>query len=95
MAQSSPFKMSYGKKSMAGVQSGAAPKVMKGAREAGEKYKAPKMGMNSIGTKAVSKSSGNVSMKPQSASDKTRYTQAKQPVQYSNAGTPRATKFVC
>lgn len=100
----SAMKMSYGGKmtprGVPAVNSGSAemgPKVMKGARSAGEKYKAPKMGMAAGSTKkgGKEKSSGNVSMMAQSASDKNRYTQAKQPTQYSNAGTPGATKFIC
>jgi len=100
--ESSPMKkMGYGKGKLAGLpaingkgKSESAPKVMKGAREAGEKYKAPKAGMNAISRKADTKSSGNVTMKPQSASDKNRYTQAKQPAQFTNLGQ-KATKFLC
>ena len=103
MAEKSAMKMSYGKVTPRGVpavnsgKAEMAPKVMKGARSAGEKYKAPKMGMKSGSARkgGSEKSSGNVSMMKQSASDKNRYTQAKQPTQYSNAGTPVGTKFIC
>ena len=100
--EKSPMKMKYGKMTPAGVpavNSGKAemgPKVMKGARAAGEKYKAPKMGMNAISAKkADTKSSGNVQMKPQSQSDRNRYKGVPQPVAYSNAGVPGKTKFIC
>lgn len=98
----SPMKMSYGKVTPRGVPAmskGSAetgPKVMKGARAAGEKYKAPKMGMSgmSANKSGSEKSSGNVAMNPQSASDKNRYSQAVQPSAYTNNGV-KATKFVC
>ena len=58
MVKSSPMKMNYGgkmtPKGIPAVNSGKAemgPKVMKGARAAGEKYKAPKMGMTAHGPK--------------------------------------------
>ena len=101
--EKSPMKMAYKggmtPKGVPAVNSGKAemgPKVMKGARAAGEKYKAPKMGMSSGSTKkgGSEKSSGNVKMMAQSSSDKNRYTQAKQPQSYSNLG-PKATKFIC
>ncbi len=99
----SPMKMSYGKTTPSGVpainKGGAetGPKVMKGVRAAGEKYKAPKMGMAAGSTKkgGSMKSSGNVSMMAQSPSDKNRYTQAKQPTQDSNNGIAGKTKFIC
>ena len=70
------------------------PKIMKGARAAGEKYK--KVGDLTLrGKGATDKSSGQSLPVRQSNSDKTRYSQAKQPVQYSNAATPKATTFVC
>ncbi len=91
------MKVKAGKPSMKGVQSGMAPKVIKGARSAGEKYKAPKAGMTAGSARkgGSEKSSGNVTMMKQSASDKNRYSQAKQPVQFSNAGVAKATKFIC
>lgn len=71
-----------------------APKIMKGARAAGEKFKKPG-NLTLRGKSATDKSSSQSLPSAQSASDKNRYRQAKQPTQYSNAGTPKATKFVC
>lgn len=93
----SPLAMSYsGKKAPAGVQSGAAPKIMKGSREAGEMYKKPGS-ISRQGKSATDKSSGQSNPVKQSASDKVQYTQAKQPAQYSNLdnGGLKATRFVC
>lgn len=105
MATKSPMKMAYGKTTpnVVGVSMGSKgkasetkPMIMKGTRSAGVMYKAPTAaGMSRKGKAADDKSTGNVSMMAQSASDKNRYSQAKQPEQYSNAGTPKKTKFLC
>lgn len=94
MATASPLKMKYsGGKAPQGVQSGAAPKIMKGARSAGAMYKPANGGSQSAGKKASDKSSGQSNPVKGSQSDRVRYTQAKQPAQYNNE--LRATKFVC
>lgn len=95
----SPLKnaMAYPKNGMApkGVQSGATPKIMKGARAAGEKYKTPSIGALR-GRNATDKSSGQSNPTKGSTRDKEKYNQAKQPVQFSNAERPAgACKFVC
>lgn len=92
-----PLKMNYsGKKSMPGVQSGAAPKIMKGAREAGAMYKKPGT-ISQQGKNAKDMSSGQSNPVKGSPRDKIKYTQAKQPVAFSNAdnGGMKMTKFVC
>lgn len=90
-----PLKMSYkGGMAPKGVQSGATPKVMKGARAAGDMYKKPG-DLNLRGKSATDKSSGQSMPSKQSASDKNRYKGKAQPMAYSNGGTPAYTKFVC
>lgn len=95
-----PLKMKYsGTMAPKGVPSGKGSstpaKVMKGARSAGEMYKKPATGTLK-GKNAKDNSSGQSNPSKQSASDKVRYTQAKQPVQFSNADRPAgACKFVC
>lgn len=102
-----PLKMKYsGKVTPSGVpgvsmgmdgKKGSTPtKVMKGARSAGEMYKKPGA-MTLKGKNATDKSSGQSNPVKQSASDKIRYTQAKQPAQFSNVdnGGMKMTKFVC
>lgn len=77
-----------------GNKSETGPKVMKDARAAGAMYKKPgALALRGKGARDMS--SSNTGPSAQSASDKNRYVQAKQPTQYSNAGTPKATRFVC
>lgn len=101
-----PLKMKYSGKATPNVpglsmgmdgKKGSTPtKVMKGARSAGEMYKKPSA-MTLKDKNATDKSSGQSLPSKQSASDKVRYIQAKQPAQYSNAdnGGMKGTKFVC
>lgn len=80
-----------------GGKKGSTPaKVMKGARSAGEMYKKPGA-MTLKGKNAKDMSSGQSNPTKGSSYDKTKYTQAKQPVQFSNAdnGGMKMTKFVC
>ncbi len=81
---------------MDGKKGSTPTKVMKGVRAAGEMYKKPGS-MTLRGKNATDKSSGQSNPTKGSASDRVRYTQAKQPVQFSNAdnGGMKGTKFVC
>lgn len=69
-------------------------KVMKGERAAGKMYKAPGT-IKQQGKNAKDMSSGQSNPTKGSSYDKTKYTQAKQPIAFSNEAGPRATKFVC
>lgn len=79
-----------------GVQSGSTPKIMKGPREAGAMYKTPSIGALR-GKNAKDMSSGQSMSTQGSQRDKTKYTQARQPAQFSNLdnGGMKGTKFVC
>lgn len=96
----SPMKMKYSGTTPKGVPAlnkGKSSNETKaksfGARSAGEYYKKPSVDAKA-GKTGKDKSSSNNTMRSQSASDKNRYTQATQPVQYSNE-YPGKTKFVC
>lgn len=79
-----------------GKKSSTAPKIMKGARSAGEKYKEPGT-ITRQGKNAKDMSSGQSNPTKGSQRDRVQYTQAKQPAQFSNLdnGGMKATKFVC
>lgn len=81
---------------MDGKKSQSPTKIMKGVRTAGEMYKKPNVGALR-GKNATDKSSGQSNPVKGSQSDRVKYTQAKQPVQFSNAdnGGMKGTKFVC
>lgn len=81
---------------MDGKKGSTAPKIMKGAREAGEKDKKPVIGALR-GKNATDKSSGQSNPTKGSEYDKKKYTQAKQPAQFSNLdnGGMKGTRFVC
>lgn len=72
-----------------------APKIMKGAREAGKMYKEPG-NIKQQGKNAKDMSSGQSNPVKGSSRDKVKYTQAKQSIAYSNAeiGAGKC-KFVC
>lgn len=95
-----PMKMKYSGKAPKGIPaisnggSETKPSIMKGARAAGEKYKKPGIG-GLRGRGAQDMSSSNTGPSAQSASDKSRYKGVKQPIAYSNGGTPGKTQFVC
>lgn len=81
---------------MDGKRGSTPPKVMKGPRPAGEKYKSPNIG-SLRGKNAKDMSSGQSNPTKGSQRDKIRYTQSKQPAQFSNLdnGGMKGTKFVC
>lgn len=101
-----PLKMKYSGKATPNVpgismgmdgKKGSTPtKVMKGARSAGEMYKKPGT-ITRQGKNAKDMSSGQSNPTQSSSRDKVKYTQAKQPVAFSNAdnGGMKMTKFVC
>lgn len=101
----SPLKMKYsGKATPAGVDGismgkngkglSTPTKVMKGPREAGEKYKKPG-NLTLRGKNAKDMSSGQSNPYKGGDDNKKRYAGVPQPMQYSNEATPRKTKFVC
>lgn len=80
-----------------GGKKGSTPtKVMKGARSAGAMYKSPGP-ITRQGKNAKDMSSGQSNPTQGSSRDKVKYTQAKQPAQFSNLdnGGMKGTKFVC
>lgn len=81
---------------MDGKKGSTPTKVMKGVRTAGVMYKAPDIGALR-GKNAKDMSNGQSLPTKQSASDKNKYVQAKQPAQFSNLdnGEQKGTKFVC
>lgn len=81
---------------MDGKKGSTPAKIMKGARQAGEMYKKPG-NLTLRGKNATDKSSGQSNPTKGSEYDKKKYTQAKQPAQFSNLdnGGMRGTKFVC
>ncbi len=81
---------------MDGKKSQTPTKIMKSARAAGEMYKKPGS-LTLRGKNATDKSSGQSNPVKGSQRDRVQYTQAKQPVQFSNAdnGGMKGTKFVC
>lgn len=72
------------------------PKIMKGTRAAGEMYKKPG-DIKQQGKNAKDMSSGQSNPTKGSEYDRKKYTQAKQPAQFSNIdnGGMKGTKFVC
>lgn len=103
----SPLKMNYKggvtPKGVPGVsmgmdgKKGSTPtKVMKGPRAAGEKYKTPSIGALR-GKNAKDMSSGQSLPTKGSQRDRVKYSQAKQPAQFSNLdnGGLKGTRFVC
>lgn len=81
---------------MDGKKGSSPAKVMKNPRPAGEMYKKPGA-MTLRGKNAKDMSSGQSNPVKGSPRDRVQYTQAKQPVQFSNAdnGGMKGTKFVC
>jgi hypothetical protein len=78
-----------------GGKKGSTPaKVMKGVRTAGAMYKTPSIGALR-GKNAKDMSSGQSVPVKGSQRDKSKYTQSKQPIQFSNEAVTKGTKFVC